>query len=133
MTPGLVAAALVAGALGALVRHLVSGRLAASGARRPAGVPLAVLAVNVAGSFIGGAALALAQQLGSPELRYVLLSGLAGGLTTFSTFGVETVQLVAEGRGRAAAASVAANLAGGLLAVAAGWALVTAVCVGLGA
>lgn len=127
MTPGIVAAALVAGALGALVRHLVSRRFAASGARRTAGVPLAVLIVNVAGSFIGGAALALAQQLDAPDLRYVLLSGLAGGLTTFSTFSVETIQLIAEGRVRTALVSVTANLAGGLLAVTAGWGLLTAV------
>jgi CrcB protein len=44
----------------------------------------------------------------------ILLSGVAGGLTTFSTFSVETMQLVMDGRARVAALNVGANLGAGV-------------------
>jgi len=106
VTPLVAVAVIVAGAVGAVVRYLVTLALAG----RP-GFPWAVLAVNVAGSLVGGAVLALAQRAAiGTDVRLVLLTGLCGGLTTFSTFGVETVQLMLDGRARTAVASVAANL-----------------------
>ena len=107
MTPELVALVLVAGAVGAVGRWLVSR---AFGSTAP--LPVAVLVVNVTGSAIGGAIYALSSAGALPHgLTLVLLTGLCGGLTTFSTFSVETVQLVLSGRARLAVASVAANLA----------------------
>lgn len=120
-----VAVALASGALAALVRYAVAVKSAR------AGFPWAVLIVNIAGSAIAGAAIGLADVGGASELRYVLLGGVAGGLTTFSTFSVETVQLVIERRARAAMLSVAANLVGGLIAVIAGWALMVLLLGGL--
>jgi len=108
VTPLVVILTLLAGAVGSLVRYLV-GR---AGAR--ASWPWPVLAVNVAGSLIAGVAI-------HTDLAPIAVTGLAGGLTTFSTFSVETVQLFSEGRWRAAAASVALNLALGLAAATAGW------------
>lgn len=108
MTPTVVALILIAGAVGSLVRYLV-GR---AGAR--ASWPWPVLVVNVAGSLLAGVAL-------HTDLALVAVTGLAGGLTTFSTVSVETVQLLTEGRRRAAAASVALNLGLGLAAAALGW------------
>jgi CrcB protein len=106
VTPLAAVAVVLAGAVGAVARYLVTLALAG----RP-GFPWAVLAVNVAGSLLGGAVLALAERAAiTADVRLVLLTGLCGGLTTFSTFGVETVQLVLEGRARTAVASVAANL-----------------------
>lgn len=125
MTPPVVIAALVAGALAALVRYLVSRRFPTSAS--PGQLPRGVLIVNVVGSFVGGVAVAVGQSLDAGDLRYVLLGGVAGGLTTFSTFSVETIQLTIEGRWRTAATSVGANLVGGLIAVLAGWAAVTAI------
>lgn len=115
-----VLAALVAGALGAVIRFLIAREFAA----RPVG---AVLVVNVVGSALGGAVLGLAQ-LGSVsgDVRLVLLSGFCGGLTTFSTLGVETIQLVLDGRARMAALSVLANLVLGIGAAALAYALVIA-------
>jgi len=123
MTPALIAAATIGtGAVAALLRYLVSRAFAS----RP-GFPWAVLIVNVVGSAIGGAVLGLATVADvDPGLRLILLTGLCGGLTTFSTFSVETVQYVMEGKWRVAAASVGANLVLGVGAAAAAYLLVTA-------
>jgi CrcB protein len=94
-----VAATLLAGAAGAVARFLVTRAFSA----RPV---WAVLVVNVVGSAIAGALLALT----SGDARLILLTGFCGGLTTFSTFGVETIQLLLGGRARVALASVLANL-----------------------
>lgn len=108
MTPLLFAAIVVAGAVGAAARYLV-GRVGATAAW-----PWPVLLVNVVGSLLAGVAM-------HTELALIVVTGFAGGLTTFSTFSVETVQLAGEGRWRAAVASVALNLVLGLAAATAGW------------
>lgn len=116
----IVVATIVAGAIGAVLRYLVALTLAKRGA-----LPWAVLAVNVVGCGIGGMALGLeGAGLISSALSVVLLAGMAGGLTTFSTFSVESIQLVLEGEWRTMAASVSLNLVLGLAAAAAVWALV---------
>ncbi|TXK18720.1 CrcB family protein [Homoserinibacter sp. GY 40078] len=123
MSIAVVIAAVAAGAVGALVRHLVARMFAG----RPARLPWAVLIVNVAGSLIGGIVLGLSQSgVWGADARYIVLSGLCGGLTTFSTFSTETIQLALEGRMRAAAISVGTNLVLGIGAAAAGWAIVAA-------
>ena len=111
-----------AGGLAAVIRYLVSVALARSSDAE--GFPWAVLAVNVVGSAIGGVVLGLAQHAAMPaDLQLILLTGVCGGLTTFSTFSVETVQLARAGRWRAASLSVGANLALGLAACALGFLL----------
>lgn len=86
--------------------------------------PWATLTVNVAGSFLIGAALGVTGQLGlGPEWQSGLTAGLAGGLTTFSSWTTATVRLVSETRYRAAALNIAANLLAGLAAAALGLAL----------
>ena len=110
MTPSIVVSVLAAGALGALARYLVSLAF-----RRRTGFPWAVLVVNLVASAIGGATLALAYRgTLSAEWRLVLLTGLAGGISTFSTWSVDTLQLVLTGKARTAVLSVAANLVLGL-------------------
>ncbi len=105
-------AAIGAGAVGALARYLVSTLLAGRGR-----LPWAVAAVNVVGSFIAGLALGLPLD---PAAQLIVLGGFCGGLTTFSTLSVETVQLVLDGRRRAAAVSVSLSLVLGISAVIAG-------------
>jgi CrcB protein len=106
MTPGVVFAVLVAGALGALARFGIS-----LGVARYKRFPAAVLIVNVVGAAIGGTVLGLAHHAGiSTAWHLILLTGLAGGLTTFSTWSVETMQLIESGRSRTALLSVGANL-----------------------
>lgn len=110
MNAALLAATLLAGAVGAVARYGLS-----RGFAKHSGFPWAVLVVNVVGSAIGGGVLALAVRGDvSADIRLVLLTGLCGGLTTFSTFSVETIQLVLDRRARAAALNVAANLALGI-------------------
>lgn len=108
MTPLLVLAVMGAGAAGAVARYLV-GRIGAKAAW-----PWPVLLVNVVGSLIAGIAV-------HTDVALVVVTGFAGGLTTFSAFTVETVQLASAGRWRATAANVGANLALGLAAATLGW------------
>jgi CrcB protein len=111
VTPALVAAVLAAGALGAVLRWMT--------ARALGGTPWAVLLVNVTGSALAGAVLGLAEAGAvSADLRLILLTGFCGGLTTFSTLSVETIQLVLDGRWRPAVLSVSANLVLGIGAAA---------------
>lgn len=119
MTAGVIAAVVIAGAIGSLARYGVSRAFATRG------FPWAVLIVNVVGSAIGGGVLALAEHASmSADLRMILLTGFCGGLTTFSTFAVDSVQLVLDGRTREVVASIAANLVLGVGAAAAAYALV---------
>jgi CrcB protein len=115
-----IAVALVAGALGAVVRYATSTLIGRSRSR----LPWAVLLVNAVGSLVGGIVLGMVQSgaIGS-DARLVVLSGFAGGLTTFSTFSVETVQLSLAGRWRTAIGSILANLAVGIVLAVAGFAL----------
>ena len=116
MSPVVVIMALVAGALGALARYGVTRAVAAG--RGPRVIPWAVLIVNVIGSVLAGALFSVAG-----DLQYVVLGGFAGGLTTFSTWTVETVQQVLAGRIGSAVLSVAANLVLGIAAAVAGYQL----------
>ncbi len=90
--------------------------------------PWATLLVNVAGCFIIGAAHGLSAGLGlGAEWQAGLATGLAGGLTTFSSWTTATVRLLSEERLGSAAVNVAANLVLGLAAAATGIALVSTV------
>ena len=113
MTAAMTAPALLAligaGALGALARYLVSTLLAGRES-----LPWAVVVVNVVGSFAAGLALGLPLD---STVQLIIVSGFCGGLTTFSTLSVETVQLVLDGKRRAAALSVTLNLVIGIAAV----------------
>ncbi len=124
MTPALAAAIVLAGAAGALLRFAVARGFA----RRPGrGVPWAVLIVNVVGSAIGGVVLGFAVRGDlAANIQLILLTGLCGGLTTFSTLSVETVQFFVEGKVRVAVLSMAANLTLGIGAAAVAFAGVMA-------
>jgi len=110
ITPLVVLAMVGAGGIAAVARYLVSLTVTS---RR--GLPIATFVVNIVGTAIGAAAAGLAHaHIFSPGLELILLTGVAGGLTTFSTWSVETIGLVQKGRWGVAAANVAANLAVGL-------------------
>jgi CrcB protein len=119
LNPGLILAIAGGGALGALLRYGAGLLWPARGAR----VPPAVLLVNVVGSAIGGTFLALTQWEGfagelGPSVTLIVLTGFCGGLTTFSTFAVETVELATNGSWRPALANVVLNVVLSLAAAA---------------
>ncbi|BAU30903.1 fluoride efflux transporter FluC [Microcella alkaliphila] len=112
MNPGLVLAVAAGGALGAVLRFLTTVVLA--GREQPPGP---VVIVNVVGSLVSGVAIGAIED---PVVLLVVVTGFCGGLTTFSTLSVETVQLVMDGRAKRAAGGMLVNLVAGTLAVALG-------------
>jgi CrcB protein len=79
------------------------------------GFPWGTLAVNLLGSFAFGFIFAAARTRGglSTEAETILLVGLLGGFTTYSSFAFQSVEMLQHGRLPAAAAYVlATNLAG---------------------
>ena len=119
MTAAIIATVIIVGALAAAARYLVTRLFGNSR------FPWAVLVVNVVASGIGGAVLALSARAEiSSDVQLIVLTGLCGGLSTFSTLSVETIQLVLEGKTAVAVRSVLANLALGVGAAAAAYALV---------
>lgn len=124
MTLGLAIAIVVGGALGALLRYGAQLLWSARGAH----VPIAVLLVNVVGSATAGAFLALSQaDVVDPAVALIVMTGFCGGLTTFSTFAVETVELATGSSWRPAAANIVLNLVLGLGAAAFAFAITTGV------
>jgi CrcB protein len=83
----------VGGAAGALLRFWVSNGVYALLGR---GFPYGTLAVNVIGSLLMGLLYVffLERMTVSAELRGAILIGLLGSFTTFSTFSMETLNLV---------------------------------------
>lgn len=96
---------LVGGGLGALARYHLGGFIAK---RRPSVLPTSTLTVNVAGSALLGALVGLLA-VGGIDDTWLLWAGVgfAGGLTTFSTFAYETLQLLEQGANRIALLNVA--------------------------
>ena len=111
----------VGGGLGAVLRYGV-GRIAILGGW---GAPVATLVVNVAGCLAMGllAGWFARGGGGSEPWRLFLLTGLLGGFTTFSAFGLDTLTLWQRGAAGPAAAYVAASVLLSLGAVALGFML----------
>ena len=103
------------GALGSMARFKLSGWVLhqTPNWRFPAGT----LAVNLIGCFIAGllAGMAVKQDVFTPEARVFLFTGLLGGFTTFSAFGLETLLLLKRGEAGVAIANVAISVVVGLL------------------
>lgn len=80
-------------------------------------LPLGTLAVNLIGGYFIGLAVAFFMQHPglSPEWRLFIITGVLGGLTTFSTFSAETVASLVRGQYAWSLAIVAAHLSGSLL------------------
>jgi len=109
------------GGVGTVLRYAVGVWV---GARTGPGFPWGTFAVNLIGCFAIGvlATLADARWI-SPAARLTLVTGVLGGFTTFSAFGLETWQLAAEGRAGLALANALASVVCGLVAVALGVAI----------
>ena len=106
------------GAIGASLRYL-SGVVVL----RLTGVsdfPLAIITVNVIGSFLMGVFVVLAAHRGLTHLSPFAMTGILGGFTTFSAFSLETVTLMERGQLGAAGFYVAISVMGSVFALMAG-------------
>jgi fluoride exporter len=85
------------GAVGALLRYWTAN---AVNTRMGTGFPFGTLTVNVLGSLvIGFLYIWLLERMSTgPALRAFLMIGLLGAFTTFSTFSIETLNLLESGQ-----------------------------------
>ena len=103
----------IGGALGSLFRWFLGIRLNSVFSD----LPLGTLAANVIAGYIIGVAVAgfaRVPQL-APEWRLFVITGLMGGLSTFSTFSAEVVQRLQDGRLGWAAGEVAIHVSTSLI------------------
>ncbi|CNC88169.1 fluoride ion transporter CrcB [Yersinia pseudotuberculosis] len=105
-------AVFIGGGVGSMARWLVSLKLNSASAHLPVGT----LIVNLVGAFIIGLTLALFSRMThiDPVWKLLITTGFCGGLTTFSTFSVEVVYLIQEGKLAWAAGTILLNVAGSL-------------------
>ncbi len=84
----------VGGFIGAALRYKIGGMILHHTVNWK--FPAATFVVNICGCLVAGILMALAvkQELFSPNTRLVLFTGILGGFTTFSAFGLETVYLL---------------------------------------
>lgn len=111
LSPAILLAVATGGALGAVLRYLVSVK----GASLMIGqVPLGTLLVNAAGSLLIGVVVGLLQTraIDSELWRPLLVVGLLGGLTTFSTFSLEALTLISRDQWLAAMLYVTTSFVG---------------------
>lgn len=87
--------------------------------------PTGTLFVNLVGCFLAGLLfhLFLDRYVVSPTVRAVILIGLLGGFTTFSSFGLQTFTLLRAGEFGFALLNIAVSNLGGLLMVWCGYSL----------
>ncbi len=84
----------IGGSIGALMRFLGSfyiNKLLGTS------FPYGTLGVNILGSFIIGFLALYFEQIISPNAKALLITGMLGALTTFSTFSLESVLMLQEG------------------------------------
>lgn len=112
----------LAGAVGTLSRYALAG---AAQRVMGAGFPWGTLAVNLTGCFVIGtlAGLLERQVTISPELRAVVFIGFMGAFTTFSTYMLETSDLLRDGEWLRAMMNVTLQNLGGFAALIGGFAL----------
>ncbi len=108
------------GGLGALCRY---GLGIAGGRVMGAGFPWGTLAANMIGCFLIGIAFGLAGRAHwfTPDVRLFFMTGFLGALTTFSTYALESVNLLRNGSHAGLTNFLINNIGGCLLVVAGLW------------
>ncbi|WP_420196655.1 fluoride efflux transporter CrcB [Clostridium beijerinckii] len=99
----------IGGGIGAVIRYLVTIQ---SSKMINSNFPLGTLIVNVVGGFLIGiiVELSMSTELISPNLKLFLTTGIMGGLTTFSTFSLESINLISDGKYLIGMANIFLNL-----------------------
>lgn len=107
-----IAAVSVGAAVGALARWQLGLWLSPGGL-----IPWGTLAANVGGGYLIGLCVGVFTALPQldPLWRLLLITGLLGGLTTFSTFSAEVVDFLTQGRLGLALLTTLAHVTGSLL------------------
>ena len=124
MLDGSVAIVLVllGGALGSIWRYTWSGFFAE---RLGETFPFGTLVVNLVGSFLIGLFSGLIAHVSSDTVaslfQQFLVVGVCGGLTTFSSFSLQTYHLITEGRWLSALANIIFSTGFCFVCVAIGW------------
>lgn len=113
------------GAVGSVLRYAVSSRMGLwSGTLM---FPWGTVVVNTLGCLLIGLFFGAATVRGwlTPEMRLLVIIGLLGGFTTFSTFAMESLELLRNGQWALAVANVVLQNLLGLLMAFIGYWLVT--------
>ena len=107
----------IGGGIGSATRY---GTSVLAGKMFGASFPWGTLLVNLAGCFMIGISLALAEQtnLLQPALRLFFVTGFLGGLTTFSSYAMESVVAMRGGMAQCLANIAVNNIAGIALVIA---------------
>lgn len=115
----------LAGLIGTLLRYWLSGFVAR---RYGETFPVGTMVVNVIGCLVAGAVFNLTEErfLVNPTLRTVILIGLLGGFTTFSSYGLQTFTLLRDGEFGFASLNIVVSNVLGLFMVWIGYSLVKA-------
>lgn len=112
----------IGGGLGAIARYLcahIFNRLWSLS------FPAATFTINILGSFLIGLLLAifLSKMGGSDNLKLLLITGFCGGYTTFSTFSIENLQLIQNGKVLMALIYIFSSVILGIIFALLGWLL----------
>jgi len=112
----------VAGLIGTLLRYWLAGFVSRQSGET---FPWGTLAVNIVGCLLAGAVFHLTEEraLFNPTIRTVILIGLLGGFTTFSSYGLQTFALFKDGAFGLATLNLVVSNVLGVLMVWAGYGL----------
>ena len=109
----------VGGALGSVARFWIGGVI---GAKWGETFPWGTVIINITGSFLIGVFFAVtalpdSRWLASPNTRAFLMTGICGGYTTFSSFSLQTLNLLRDGQWLYATGNVVLSVVLCMLAV----------------
>jgi CrcB protein len=107
----------IGGALGSVARYGLSVLVLRQ--VNPVNFPWATFSVNVLGCLLAGIFLVVAEQFSAvnQEARLFVVTGLLGGFTTFSAFGIETLGLIRRGEMLIALSYASLSIIVGVLAM----------------